>query len=138
MERSKHNTLDNILLYLKLYDPKDGSSLTGQSPTLSIRRYKDAHGALLDGYFWNGSAFQAGISNLAMTEIDATNNPGLYYYLFEQSLIQSEIEYIMDYTLASGPAAGFHDAEYHIVTTEAFIPTESSEGTPFDPDGILP
>lgn len=136
MSRIEHNTVDDILLYLELSDPETGLPLTGQSPTLTIRRFRDPHGALMDGHFWDGAAFQAGAQNLAMVEWDSTNNPGLYYYLFEQSLIGVETEYLVDFTVAAGPAAGLHDVEYHVVTSEEDV--EISTGSPFDPGGVLP
>lgn len=51
------------------------ANLTSGSPTLTIVRQSD-------GYFWTGSAFQSGAATVNMSELDATNAPGIYYYDF--------------------------------------------------------
>lgn len=51
-----------------------GSGSTGKTVTLHIQQ-------LSDDQWWNGSAWQAGVATVAMTEVDATNLPGLYEYV---------------------------------------------------------
>ena len=51
------------------------AGVTSASVTLAIKRNSD-------GQWWNGSAFQAGVSSVSMTETDATNFAGLYHYDF--------------------------------------------------------
>lgn len=55
----------------------DSSSLpvTGATCTLAIRRDSN-------GYWWNGSGFVASYTTVSMTEVDATNLPGVYSYDF--------------------------------------------------------
>jgi hypothetical protein len=64
----------SIRLQLDLVNT-DGSAATAKTPQVSIRRASD-------GYYWNGSAFVSGQTWLAMTEVDATNEPGQYAYVF--------------------------------------------------------
>lgn len=59
------------------------AGVTGLSPTLRIQRVSD-------GQFWNGSAYQAGVANLAMTAVDATNFPGVYAYDFDTTSASEE------------------------------------------------
>ena len=49
-----------------------------RSPTISLSRNSD-------GYYWSGSAFQAGYTAVNMSELDATNLPGIYYYDWDYS-----------------------------------------------------
>lgn len=51
------------------------ANLTGASPTVTIKRKSD-------GYFWNGSTFAALAASEFMTQLDATNCAGVYYYDF--------------------------------------------------------
>lgn len=52
------------------------SALTGATFTLKIQRFDN-------GQFWNGSAWQAGVTTVNMTEISAANAPGQYEYDFD-------------------------------------------------------
>lgn len=160
MEFRERPLQDDVVLKLNLFDPLTGQPVTGQSPTLTIRRYRNPHvagaGGALDEYFWNdvSEAFQSGLYSINMVEFDATNNPGLYVHLFEQSKIQVETIYLIRYDLAAGPLAGRYDEEMLTITSATYIAEDvdtkltaehgegqwalGSQGTPFDPDGVLP
>lgn len=49
--------------------------VTGATVTLTLKR-------LSDGKFWTGAVFQAAAATVSMTEVDATNLPGVYRYDF--------------------------------------------------------
>lgn len=51
------------------------SKITGAAYTLKICR-------LDNGQYWNGTAFQAGVITVNMTEVDSVNRPGEYVYAF--------------------------------------------------------
>lgn len=51
------------------------SKITGAAFTLKICRMDN-------GQFWNGSSFQAGVTTVNMSEVDAANRPGEYVYNF--------------------------------------------------------
>jgi hypothetical protein len=53
------------------------NGVTGISPVPTVRIQR-----VDDDQYWNGSAYQAGVSNINMAQIDATNFPGLYGYDF--------------------------------------------------------
>lgn len=66
------NTTRRIYVHLKT---SATANLTGVTPTLTIIRESD-------GFFWTGSAWQAGAATVNMSELDATNAAGVYYYAF--------------------------------------------------------
>ena len=49
--------------------------VTGAAVTLKIRRKSD-------GKFWTGTVFQTAVTTVSMTEVDATDAPGEYFYNF--------------------------------------------------------
>lgn len=118
----KWATDKDITLKLDLREP-DQSGSTGKSPEVSIRRHRSIAGVALDNYWWNGTTFQNTASWITMSEFDATNNPGLYLYFFEQSNVGVEQIYLVRYRHTSSPT-GFDD-EVHIFTDELFIPSTS-------------
>lgn len=89
-----HPLTVDLPLNLTIVDDS-GAGVTGASPTVTIRRYQLTNGTLLDNYFWTGSEFVAAATQLAMTEVDATNSPGLYVYRFAQTDIEVEQTYNM-------------------------------------------
>jgi len=108
-------TLDNIPLFLSLVT-SSGAGASGKTPQVAIRRHKEAHGGLLDNYYWNGSAFVATPFYHTLLELDPVNQPGLYRYIFQQSLVAKEYEYLVHYYNDSGPK-GF-DVEVHTVVDD--------------------
>jgi hypothetical protein len=119
---NRWSTLDDVTLFLQLVGPT-GLGITGMTPEVAIRRVRLSHGGALDGYFWNGTTFQNTPAWLAVPEVDASNMPGLYAYLWEQSAIGSEWVYLVYYRHTADPV-GFA-VEEHVVTNELFIPVGS-------------
>jgi len=114
---------DDISLFVQLVSPT-GLGSAGGSPEVAIRRMRATHGGALDGHYWDGvGAFTNVPTWLPMTEVDAANQPGLYTYLFQQSLVGSEWVYFVYFRHTVAPL-GFA-VEEHLITNELFIPTSS-------------
>lgn len=62
--------------------------VTGATVTLKIRRKSD-------NKFWNGTTFQTGVTTVAMTEINASSEPGKYYYSFDTTGLDEDTYYII-------------------------------------------
>ena len=128
----RHATSDDLTLLLRLINPTTQFGVTGASPTVQIRRHRTAQGgSLLDNHYWDGADFVATPTLLPMAELDDINSPGHYIYFFEQSLVAANIVYFA-YFLHTDVPSGF-DIEEHI-----FSDDELSQGSPFDPTGVLP
>lgn len=97
----------------------DGTPATGKSPTVQIRREREAYGPALDGYWWDGAGFVATVQRLAMAESDATNQPGWYRYGFAQSTIGLAQQYGIFFEHAADPVGSA--AETHVFTDEIFV-----------------
>lgn len=80
-ERIKAGETDRIFLFAA---DSSGAGVTGATVTGNIRRKSD-------GYYWNGSTFQSGLSTLNFTQLDSTNQPGIYYYDFVAPASLSDI-----------------------------------------------
>lgn len=52
--------------------------VTGATATIKIRR-------ISDDKYWNGSGFQVSSTTIGMTELDSSEDPGIYYYDFNTS-----------------------------------------------------
>lgn len=106
----------DVSLFLEVIK-SDGTGLTGSDPQVMIRRYRSVEGGtLLDNYYFSGSAFTATAFSAAMSQVDATNQPGLYVFNFSQSLIQSGTIYNVMYTHNQTPV-GFSTERHWFVTT---------------------
>lgn len=106
-----HDIGDDLTLWLRLHNPSTGAPVTGASPTVSIRRHREARdGPALDDWYWNGSIFVAADTPLAMSEY--AGSPGVYLYRFEQSLVGLPIVYLMRFESATAPAVGFANEEH--------------------------
>ena len=71
-DREATNTTERLWIYAL---DKDNTGVSGATVTLAIRRDSD-------GQFWNGGSFGAAYAFVSMSQADATNLPGLYYYDF--------------------------------------------------------
>lgn len=90
-----------------------GFGQTGEVPQVAIKRIQDIDGTPSDDLYWSNSAsFTAAITFNDMSEDDATNNPGLYSYIFSQSLIAQERVYLVYFSSSLG-----FDIEKHVFTT---------------------
>lgn len=124
----------DIPLFLELVDSV-GEGVTGKTPQVSIRRYKNIEGGLLDNYYWDGAAFIDTPYWHDLSEVDVTDHPGLYTYLFEQSLVGLEIQYLAYYRHLVTPI-GFN-SETHLVTNEIYIPHTQPDPIVVGPDSIM-
>jgi len=114
----RHPLVNDLPLFLTIVD-NAGEGVTGADPTVSIRRYQKVNGDSLDNYYWTGTAFTATATLLDLTEVDATNSPGLYVYNFEQSDIQEEYIYNMYFQNLTVPTGIF--IETHAFLSEATV-----------------
>jgi hypothetical protein len=113
-----------------------GAGATGKIPQVSIRRIKEtATGTLLDNYYWNGTDFQLAAYWHDLSEFDAIDNPGVYRYIFEQSLIGTEHQYLMYYRHTTTPI-GFAK-EIHTITNEVYIPRTNPDPIVIGPQTIM-
>jgi hypothetical protein len=126
-------TTENIPLFLELGNL--GLPVTGASPTVAIRRYRDINGAILDGYYWDGAVFTATPTWHLLIEVDKSNSPGLYTYLFEQKLVGLQYQYMIYYKNAAGPQ-GFA-VESILVTNEVYIPEVQPDPIIVGPNSIM-
>ena len=112
---------NDITLFMQLIDG-DGLGVTGKTPQVAIRRVRTVHGGLLDNFFWTGTVFTSTPTWLSLSELDATNSPGLYYFNFEHSLIDYENVYLVYYRHTVDPI-GFA-VEEHVFTNEVYVPVD--------------
>lgn len=135
-------TTQNIPLVLMVVER--GVGTTGLTPQVSIRRYKETSGGLLDNWFWDtsisGPAY-GGVGDFTLTpawydmvEYDSTNNPGQYIYLFEQASIGIEWTYMVFFKNAS--PAGM-TAELHMVTNEVYVPNIQPDPVIIGPQTVM-
>lgn len=61
-----------------------GVPQTGRAPTSQIKR-------LADSQYWNGATWQVGATDVAMTEIDSVNEPGVY----ELPVLLAQLDYTL-------------------------------------------
>jgi hypothetical protein len=106
---------NDVSLFLELVN-SDGTGVSGSDPQVMIRRYRNVNGSLLDNYYWDGSGFTATPTSASMSEVDATNQPGLYVYEFQQSLVQSGTLYNVHYFNNSNPFGFTTERHYFAVT----------------------
>lgn len=117
-------------LYLDLVTA--GAGVPAQAPTIAIQRRAD-------GLFFNVSSglFQSGFVTNPMTELDATNLPGRYYFDFDHSkdLLVSE-RFIVKKVNAGSPAATqYDDIAFGPMSSTASALTCAIQGTVLGPDG---
>jgi len=86
----------DVSLFLELAKG-DGTGLAGSDQQVMSRRYRQVDGGLLDNFYWNGSGFTVTPTSASMSQVDATNQPGVYVYQFSQSLVQSGTVYNVMY-----------------------------------------
>lgn len=122
---SRWATDANITLTLELVS-RQGAGASTKSPEVAILRHRDEFGNLLDNYYWTGSGFTSTPTFHTMTPIDDTNLPGLYTYLFDQSVVGLSRTYIAYYKHDDEPPGFASDTL--IVSNEIFVP--KSLGSP--------
>jgi len=114
-----------------------GNGVTGATPQVSIRRYKETRGAVLDNQFWDSGInwFSATPTWYNMVEVDPVENPGHYLYLFEQSIVGLEWIYHVYYK-HSGVPNGVA-VETHIITNEVYIPEIQPDPVIISPNTVM-
>jgi hypothetical protein len=129
-------TNQDVSLLLSLVD-EDGAGVTGKIPEIGIRRHKALEGGLLDQKWWdpNTDTFTDTPTWIPLSEYDATNNPGLYTYLWEQSKIGIERVYIVAYRHTVDPIGNAY--EMHVITNEVYVPKTQPDPIIFGPDSIM-
>lgn len=136
-------TNQDIPLVLMVVD--QGGGVTGLTPQVSIRRYRETQGVPLDNWFWDTSTPSPSFGGVGdfvptatwydMTEYDATNNPGHYIYLFQQASIGVEWTYIVFFRNLGGFVG--MASEVHIVTNEVYIPNVQPDPVVVGPQTVL-
>jgi hypothetical protein len=129
-------TTDDIPLMLSLVDSA-GAGVTGAVPQVSIRRYKETHGVLLDDHFWDAASnwFVPTPVWYDMAEYDPVVSPGIYIYLFPQNIVGLEWTYQVYYRNAGVPV-GFA-AETHLITNEVYIPAVQPDPVVVGPTTVM-
>jgi hypothetical protein len=107
------DTNSDVPLFLELVNAA-GAGVTGATPVVAIKRIKQVSGSYLDGYYWNSASFVATPTFLTMSQVDSTNNPGLYTYCFSQSLVRAENIYNV-YFKNDGVPVGFNTETHYFV-----------------------
>lgn len=127
-------TNTDVALRLQLVQ-SDGTAASGKSPEIAVRRLSETYGPLLDLYYWDGSGFVATPTFHTMSEIDPVATPGIYTYLFEQSLVGLAQTYLMYYRHNVAPI-GFA-FENHIFTDEIFVPVTQPDPIVVGPETVM-
>lgn len=126
----------NIPLALALVD-SSGAGVTGATPQVSIRRYRETHGAMLDNQFWSATLewFTAAPVWYDMAPLDAVENPGQYIYEFEQAKVGLEWIYQVYYRNQGIPLG--MAVETHIITNEVYIPNVQPDPIVVGPQTVM-
>lgn len=93
-----------------------GLRKTGKAATLTLRIVRSSDGYMLDWSDWTFKASGWTTLNKTATEHDATNNPGVYYWVIGSS---ASIDHLL-------PEA-FSDDEYLLEVEESTLPVHQSE-----------
>lgn len=102
------NDQDTITEDLFVGDPNTGLGITGQAAFITITVEKAS-----TSLFYTGSDYTSAVPvDLAMTEVDATNSPGLYRF----TLTAVDIDkYYMHVSVNNAPTAEGDDYSTHVV-----------------------
>ena len=108
-----------------------GAGATGQLPQTVIRRRSD-------GLYWNGTAWQAAVFALAMTEESAVDLPGSYFHDFDQAAAGGGIEeYLVRFTNpAAAPLAGLDEEQHCFRVYSSSLVPERRLGHVLADDGV--
>lgn len=117
------NTGDDITVDLFVADPDTGQALTGQSGYITLTIEKRS-----SGRFWNGSSYVVSLYNLSMSEVDATNSPGLYRYVLDGTAGNAEADqYFMHANISNSPTIEGDDYSTHVSRDAATVNVYESE-----------
>lgn len=129
-------TNQDVTLVLALVNSA-GAGVTGATPEVSIRRYKETQGSLLDGQFWDSTSewFTTTPTWYPLVEYDPVNNPGHYIYLWEQKKVGLEWIYHVYYRNTGVPNG--MAVETHIITNEVYIPAVQPDPIIVGPQTVM-
>jgi len=118
----KHGMGDTVTIYFEIF--KDNVGQTGESPVIAVQKASTSEwlNATLDGW-------QAGYNTITMSEVDATNLPGIYTVDITHIDVTAETYNI--YQTNGGTNAPGNDFESHSFTGAVYVPSSSNyaEGT---------
>jgi hypothetical protein len=105
------NILEDIIIDLFVGDPNTGLGLTAQTAFISLTIEKRSL-----GQFWNGTGFSAVTPfSLTMTQVDATNSPGLYRFTLPGATGNVEAdEYFVHASVSNAPTVEGDNYSIHI------------------------
>ena len=116
----KHGMSDDITLYFEIF--KNNVGQTAESPTIAIQKKSTSEwlNDTLDGW-------QVGYNDVTMSEVDATNLPGVY--TLDISHIDVTAETYNVYMKNGGTNAPGNDFEVHHFSGAVYVPSSSTYGT---------
>ncbi len=92
------NIGENITVRLFVGDPSTGNGLTGQLSYINLNIHRAS-----DTKYWNGTTWQVGAYDLDMTELDSTNQPGVYTYILSGSTGNTRKDTYIAYATVNNP-----------------------------------
>ena len=108
MSSSRWSTAHDLYLYLSLMDT-DGFGKTGEVPQVAVKLIQEVDGTPTSVYYWdNSGSLTASVTFNDMTEVDSVNEPGLYSYIFSQSLLGEDRVYLAYFSSSLGFAVEKH------------------------------
>ena len=113
----------DIVVDLFVGDPNTGQGLTGQSAFITLTIEKAS-----TGLFYNGTDHVAATPYaLTMTEVDATNSPGLYRYTLPAAANTEVDKYYMHTSVSNPPTIEGDDYSIHDVRDDHIVRVYESE-----------
>lgn len=107
----------DIVVDLFVGDPNTGQGLTGQTAFITLTIEKAS-----TGKFYNGTDYTALTPYaLTMTEVDATNSPGLYRYTLPASVNTEVDKYYMHTSINNPPLVVGDDYSIHDVRDDHIV-----------------
>lgn len=128
---SRHSRGDTVRLYLDIIAA--GAGVIGQAPTVAIQRVQDSSWFQVSDGTWQPTKVEN-----AMSELDATNLPGKYYFDFDQSLdlLEASTEYTVKKTNAAGTLAlEYEQLAFGPLAAAVALELCSVQGTIYDAQG---
>jgi hypothetical protein len=103
---------------LNLFISSNDVGITGQSPTLILQRLNDLT------YFNGTTGFTGTVTRIPLTEIDSVNQPGIYSFIFQQSLDttgQNSYRAFYNNPSSSYPGSAIEDLVYSNVAAQVNV-----------------
>jgi hypothetical protein len=105
----------DLYLFLELVN-SDGTGKTGETPQVAIKKVTDIDGTPIPNqrYWSNSGSLTGAVTFNDMSEEDSANLPGLYSYIFSQSLLGQQDAVYMAYFSSS---LGFTTEKHYFSVT---------------------